>query len=192
MVRLAILASGSGSNAEEIIRSFKDDINIEIAAIITNRPGAGVIHRANSHGIPTKIFTKKDWQDADEILFYFKEMKIDYIVLAGYLQKIPDYLIHSYPDRIVNIHPALLPSYGGKGMFGMNVHKAVFANQETYSGITIHLINENYDEGEIIFQAKCKVHPGESAEEIQKKVLVLEHRYYPVVVKYLASGIAVS
>lgn len=192
MIRLAILASGSGSNAEQIVRSFQKDLHIEVAVIITNRPDAGVLHRAEVHHIPTIILPKKEWENADNILSYFKEMEIDIIVLAGYLQKIPDYLIRAYPDRIVNIHPALLPSYGGHGMYGMNVHRAVCANQEAYSGITIHLVNENYDEGEIIFQAKCPVFPGETAEEIQKKVLELEHRYYPLVVKYLARGIIVS
>jgi len=190
MIQIAILASGSGSNAEEIIRFFKNDQRIEVAAIITNRPGAGVLHRALSHGIPTKVFVKKDWHNTDKILSYFRGMEIDFIVLAGYLQKIPGYLISFYSDRIVNIHPALLPSYGGKGMYGMHVHRAVHANKEIYSGITIHLVNENYDEGEIVLQVKCPVHPDDTAEDIQKNVQILEHRYYPLAVKYLASGIA--
>lgn len=190
MKRLAILASGSGSNAEEIIAFIKGVRSIEIGCVISNKRDAGVLDRAAAHGIDSKVFKKKDWSDQDRILSYFRENKIHFIVLAGYLQKIPDYLIQAYPDRIVNIHPALLPSYGGKGMYGMNVHRAVHKNQEKHSGITIHLVNENYDEGEIIFQARCPVLAEDTPEDIQKRVLVLEHKYYPVVVKYLADEIA--
>ena len=188
MVRIAILASGSGSNAEEIIRFIQGVRAIEVACVITNRPQAGVIDRATTYGIPTQIFKQKTWLNSDKILSYLHDNKIDFIVLAGYLQKIPDYLIQAYPDKIVNIHPALLPSYGGKGMYGMHVHRAVHMNREKYSGITIHLVNERYDEGEIIFQAKCPVHENDTPEDIQKRVLELEHRYYPIVVKYLAAG----
>lgn len=190
MKRLAILASGSGSNAEEIMSFMKGEASVKIACIITNRPGAGVLDRAKKHEINTRIFKNKDWSDKELILTYFRKSKIDFIVLAGYLQKIPDYLIQAFPNRIVNIHPALLPAYGGKGMYGMNVHRAVQKNQEMHSGITIHLVNENYDEGEIVFQAKCPVLPEDTPEDIQKKVLLLEHKYYPLVVKYLAGEIA--
>src|SRR5690606_3925830 len=124
----------------------------------------------------------------EDILTYFRENKIDGIVLAGYLQKIPEYLIREFPDRIVNIHPALLPAYGGHGMYGMHVHEAVHANREKESGITIHLVNENYDEGEIIFQARCMLEPDDTPEDIRNRVLELEHRYFPAVVKYFAKG----
>lgn len=186
MVRIAILASGSGSNAEQIISYMKGVRDIEIAYIVTNRPGAGVLKRSAKYGIPTKVFTNKAWLQQDQILPWFENQKIDFIVLAGYLQKIPNYLIKSYPKQIVNIHPALLPSYGGKGMYGMNVHRAVHENQESYSGITIHMVNEVYDDGEIIFQAKCSLDPEDTPSVIQRKVQKLEHRYYPLVIKYLA------
>ena len=190
MVRIAILASGSGSNAEEIIRFMQGVRQVEVASIVTNQPGAGVIQRAKLYGIPVELFIKSDWKDSERILTYFRENHIDLIVLAGYLQKIPEYLIKVYPDRIVNIHPALLPSYGGKGMYGMNVHQAVHRNREKYSGITIHLVNEKYDDGEIIFQARCPIHPDDGPDQIRINVLALEHQYFPTVVKYLALGLA--
>ena len=190
MVRIAILASGSGSNAEEIIRFMQGVRQVEVASIVTNQPGAGVIQRAKRYGIPVELFVNSDWKNSERILTYFRENHIDLIVLAGYLQKIPEYLIKVYPDRIVNIHPALLPSYGGKGMYGMNVHQAVHRNREKYSGITIHLVNEKYDDGEIIFQARCPIHPDDSPDQIRTNVLALEHQYFPTVVKYLALGLA--
>lgn len=189
MVRIAILASGSGSNAEEIIRFIKGVRQVEVASVVTNHPEAGVIERVKLYGIPVQLFVKKDWKTSELILSYFEKLKIDLIVLAGYLQKIPDYLIKEFPDKIVNIHPALLPSYGGKGMYGMNVHEAVHRNREKFSGITIHLVNENYDEGEIIFQARCPIHPDDTPEQIRTNVLALEHQYYPTIVKYLALGL---
>lgn len=192
MVRIAILASGSGSNAEEIIRYMNGVREVEVAYVLTNRPQAGVFDRVKCYGIPTRIFIKQDWKASDRIISFFKEQRIDLIVLAGYLQKIPKYLIRTYPDRIVNIHPALLPSYGGKGMYGMHVHEAVHRNREKFSGITIHLVNEKYDDGEIIFQARCPIHPEDSPEQIRTNVLALEHQYFPTVVKYLACGLAKS
>lgn len=187
MKRLAILASGSGSNAEQIIQQVRDDQSMEVACVISNRPEAGVLERARKHGIPIQVFRKNVWSDSEEILNFFDKNHIDFIVLAGYLQKIPDYLIQAYPDRIVNIHPALLPAYGGKGMYGMHVHRAVHKAREKFSGITIHLVNEYYDEGEIILQAKCPIRPEDTPEDIQQRVLELEHQYYPLVVRYLAS-----
>ena len=188
MVRIAILASGSGSNAEMIIRYLKGVRNMEVAYIVSNRPEAGVLDRAATYGIPTQVFKKKMWQHQEKILSWFHDQRINFVVLAGYLQKIPDYLIQAYENRIVNIHPALLPAYGGKGMYGMHVHHAVHRNQEAFSGITIHMVNEVYDDGEIIFQAKCILRPEDNPKDIQKKVQQLEHRYYPLVVKYLAKS----
>lgn len=187
MVRMAILASGSGSNAEEIIQYFQEDPSIEVSAILTNRPRAGILDRAKNHGIETRVFQKSAWKNSEKILEFFSAKKIDFIVLAGYLQKIPEYLIRAYPNKIVNIHPALLPAYGGHGMYGMNVHEAVHENREPFSGITIHLVNEQYDKGEIIFQAKCSLNPVDNPDEIRRKVLQLEHRYFSPVIKYLAS-----
>src|SRR5690606_33012167 len=139
MVRIAILASGSGTNAEAIIRYIQGVRELEVAWVITNRRKAGVLERARLYGIPTQIFTRKSWEQEDEILTFFHENKIDFIVLAGYLQKIPEYLIRAYPNRIVNIHPALLPAYGGKGMYGMHIHQAVFYHKVKENGITIHI-----------------------------------------------------
>lgn len=190
MMRIAILASGSGSNAEAIIRYMQGIREVEVACIVSNRRRAGVLERARLYGIPSRVFPRSTWENAtQEVLDYFSEQDIDFIVLAGYLQKIPDYLIQAFPDRIVNIHPALLPAYGGKGMYGMHVHRAVHQNREKESGITIHLVNEKYDDGEIIFQARCAIAPEDTPEEIRSKVLALEHRYFPVVVKYLVLGI---
>lgn len=188
MIRIAILASGSGSNAEKIAEYFQNHKKIRVAAIVTNNPNAGVIDRAKRLEIPTKIIPNKDWTHPERVLDFFQNSKIDLIVLAGFLRLIPGFLVEAYPRHIVNIHPALLPAYGGKGMYGMNVHRAVCDNKETESGITIHLVNEEYDRGEILFQARCPVDQGDHPEEVQRKVQVLEHRYYPMVVEYLAGG----
>lgn len=188
MVRIAILASGSGSNAEEIIRYLKDKKDLRVEVIVTNRPDAGVIGRAERLGIPAEVIPNAEWSDQERVLSFFRSRKIDFIVLAGFLRMIPEFLIGAYPRQIVNIHPALLPAYGGKGMYGMNVHRSVCANQEKESGITIHLVNEEYDRGEIVFQARCPVAPEDGPEDVQKKVQMLEHEFYPVVVEYLAEG----
>lgn len=189
MVRIAIMASGTGTNAEAIIRHIQGVREVEVAAIISNRRKAGVLERARLYSIPTRVFTSKMWAEQPEkILKYFREENIDGIVLAGYLQKVPEYLIRAYADRIINIHPALLPSYGGHGMYGMHVHRAVHENGERESGITIHLVNEKYDDGEILFQARCAIDPEYSPEEIRARVLELEHRYFPTVVTYFARG----
>lgn len=188
MVRIAILASGSGSNAEEIIRYLKDKKDLRVEVVVTNRRDAGVIGRADRLGIPAEVIANAEWADEERVLSFFRSRKIDFIVLAGFLRMIPEFLIGAYPRQIVNIHPALLPAYGGKGMYGMNVHRSVCANQEKESGITIHLVDEEYDRGEIVFQARCPVDPEDEPEDVQKKVQMLEHQFYPMVVEYLAEG----
>lgn len=188
MVRIAILASGSGTNAEKIIRYLKGKIGLRVETVVTNRPDAGVIDRAHRMGILTEVIANAEWADEERVLSFFRNRKIDFIVLAGFLRMIPEFLIEAYPRQIVNIHPALLPAYGGKGMYGMNVHRSVCANQEKESGITIHLVNEEYDRGEIVFQARCPVDSEDKPEDVQKKVQMLEHQYYPMVVEYLAEG----
>lgn len=188
MQNIAILASGSGSNAEKIMEYFRDSREVDIAVVISNNPKAGVEVRAERFGIPYEYIERRDWKRKSVVLPVFKEYDIQYVVLAGFLQKIPRYLIRYFGDRIVNIHPALLPSYGGKGMYGMNVHQAVYDNREPYSGITIHRVNEVYDDGEIIFQARCAISDGDSAQDIQRKVQVLEHKYFPMVINYLVSS----
>ncbi len=185
MTRIAIFASGGGSNAEAIINHFKDVDSITVSLIVTNKSDAGIIKRANNHGIPFLVITKSELKNQDFLLTKLKGDKIDFIVLAGFLLLIPSYLVEAYPQKIVNIHPALLPAYGGKGMYGMNVHRAVKENEEEMSGMTIHYVNQAYDEGKHIFQASIKIDATDTAEEIAGKVLKLEHKYYSKVIDYL-------
>lgn len=183
-VNIAILASGGGSNAQCILERFQDHPAIRVELIISNKENAFVLERANRFGVKTFIHSKEDVQDG-KLLAMLKNHAIDFIVLAGYLQKVGEDLIRSYPNSIVNIHPALLPKFGGKGMYGMHVHHAVKAAHEVVSGPTIHYVNEHYDEGAIIEQHLCEIDEKDSAEDIQKKVLALEHKYFAVCVEKL-------
>ena len=182
MARIAIIASGSGSNAENIANYFKGDAGVHIPLILSNNPDAYVHERAAKLGIPSFTFTKAEFDDGMEILEILHEYEIDFIVLAGFLLKISQPLLEAYPGRIVNIHPALLPKYGGRGMYGDRVHRAVVEAGEKESGITIHYINEHYDEGDIIFQATCQLLPGDTPEVVAGKVHALEYTYYPEVI----------
>lgn len=182
--RIAIFASGSGSNAEKIINYFKNSQLAEVVCVISNRKNAGVLDRGQKAGIETRIFSKAEFEMDKPILQYLNQKEVDIIVLAGFLLKISPEFIKKYPDKIINIHPALLPKYGGKGMYGHYVHDAVLLNKDKETGITIHLVNENYDEGNIIFQASCDIHPEMSAEEIAAKVQVLEHQHFPKVIEH--------
>ena len=184
MMRLAILASGSGSNAEKIMEHFAHSSKGEIVLVASNKADAGVLARAAKFGVPTVTFTRKE-MDAGVLLGKLQEEQIDWVILAGFLVKVPDELIRAFPERMVNIHPALLPSYGGKGMYGHHVHEAVKAAGDPVSGITIHLVNEHYDEGKIIFQAATAIAPEDSAETIAAKVLALEHKYFAGVIEGL-------
>jgi phosphoribosylglycinamide formyltransferase 1 len=188
MKRIAIFASGSGSNAEAIARYLADRIDIEISLILTNNPEAGVIQRARRLHIPVVVFDKKTFYESDRITDLLLNQDIDLVVLAGFMMLIPEKLVRAFPRRIVNIHPALLPQYGGKGMYGHFVHEAVVEAGESQSGITIHYVNEVYDEGEIIFQATCLLSPTDTPDDVAKKVQVLEHEYYPRVVGELVAG----
>ena len=179
---IAILASGSGSNAENIIRYFRNNKDICFPVIISNREDAYIHERAKNLGIPSCVFKKADFENG-KVLDFLKEQQISFIVLAGFLLKIPDNLLQAYPDRIINIHPALLPKFGGKGMYGSHVHEAVVAAKEKESGITIHYVNENYDEGQIIFQAKCEVLPTDTPDDVAEKVHALEYMFYPEIIK---------
>jgi phosphoribosylglycinamide formyltransferase-1 len=181
---IAIFASGGGSNAEELIRHFEQDALINIALIVSNRDDAYVLERAENHDIPYYVHASDD-QETGLMLALLKVYKIDYIVLAGYLKKISPSLIKQFPNKIINIHPALLPKYGGKGMYGMHVHKAVEASGDKISGITIHFVNENYDEGNIIAQFSCELSPEDDANMIQKKVLALEHAHFAETIEKL-------
>lgn len=184
MTRLAILASGSGSNAEKIMEFFKDSNKVQIALVASNKEDAFVLERAKKFGVPGFTFNRKDLE-AGILLEKLQEEKIDWVILAGFLLKIPVDLIRAFPNRMVNIHPALLPKYGGKGMYGSFVHEAVKAAGDTQTGITIHLVNEHYDEGKIIFQAATEVSQDDTADTIAQKVHALEHRYFPEVIASL-------
>lgn len=179
--KVAIFASGSGSNAENIIRYFSETKNVIFPFILSNKADAFVKNRAEKLNIPFIFFTKEQWING-EILNLLKKEGVDWIVLAGFLLKVPTEIIEAYPHKIINIHPSLLPKYGGKGMYGMKVHEAVAEANEKESGITIHYVNENLDEGEIISQAKCEVLSTDSPEEIAAKVHKLEYEFFPKVI----------
>ena len=180
---IAIFASGSGSNTENIIRYFRENEAIQVSLVLSNRSDAYVLERAHRLGVPCNVFPKEDWVAGDEILAVLQEYHIDFVVLAGFLVRVPDLLLHAYPNKIINIHPALLPKFGGKGMYGNRVHEAVVAAGEKKSGITIHYINERYDEGNIVFQAVCPVLPTDSPEDVAKKVHALEYEHFPRVIE---------
>jgi phosphoribosylglycinamide formyltransferase-1 len=185
MKRIAIFASGSGSNAERITTYFADNQNVSIELFLSNNPEAGVIERGRRLGVPTLIFDKKTFTKTNKIVEILQKQEIDWIILAGFLWLIPENLVKTFPNKIVNIHPALLPKFGGKGMWGHFVHEAVVAQKEKESGITIHFVNERYDEGKMIFQAKCEVFPTDSPDDVAKKVQALEHIHFPEVIEKL-------
>jgi phosphoribosylglycinamide formyltransferase 1 len=180
MINAAIFASGEGTNAENLFRYFENDPRIKIKLVITNRDNAGVIAKAERYRKNVHIISKTALENyTEKIIEFLKVEKIDLIILAGFLLKIPDGLIKAYPNRIINLHPALLPKYGGKGMYGANVHKAVLESKDEETGITIHYVDEEYDNGDIILQAKCKVAPEDTPETLARKVQQLEFDYLP-------------
>ena len=183
MINIAIFASGNGSNAENIVNYFSTNKEIKVALIISNRSDAYVHVRANKLGIPSFTFNKSDFDDGSVVLNKMAEYEIGFIVLAGFLLKVPQSIMDTFPNRIINIHPALLPKYGGKGMYGDNVHNSVKNAGEVETGITIHYINENYDEGDIIFQAKCDVSDSDSPNDIANKVHLLEQEHFPKIIE---------
>lgn len=183
--RIAIFASGSGSNAERFFEHFKGSSLAEVVLVCCNNPEAFVLERAKNFGIPSWLFSNQELKEAKTVVEKLQHEKIDFIVLAGFLRLIPSALVTAFPDRIVNIHPALLPKWGGKGMYGMKVHESVIQAGEAETGITIHFVNNNYDEGNIIFQASCPLEPGDGPIEAAKKVHKLEHEHYPRVVEQL-------
>ena len=181
--RLAIFASGNGSNAEAIMKYFRSHSKIEVAVLLSNKTDAPVLERAKKFNIPSGVFDKNQFRECDEVIKWLAENKITHIVLAGFLLLIPEKLINAFPDRIINIHPSLLPKFGGKGMYGMKVHEAVAAAGEIETGITIHLVNVHYDEGKILAQFKCSVSPNDDAKSVSEKVQKLEHEHYPKVIE---------
>lgn len=186
---IAILASGAGSNAQKILEHFSDRMDIGVRLIVSNKQEAGVLNIAKVASIDTFVVSRDSFYSTTDLLVELDKRNIGFIVLAGFLWLIPPYLIQHYPDRIINIHPALLPKYGGKGMYGHFVHEAVYLAKETHSGITIHYVNEKYDEGSIVFQERCEILPSDQPEDIAKKVQVLEHSNYPNVIDQLVSSL---
>lgn len=186
MKRIAIFASGSGTNAERIIKHFASDPEIEISLVLTNKKDAFVIERAKKLDVPYVVFDRQTFYGSQLVLDMLKKYRIDLVVLAGFLWLVPDYLLEAFPERILNIHPALLPKHGGKGMYGMKVHQSVIQNGDQESGISIHLVDEEYDHGKVLHQARCKIDRNETPESLAQKVHQLEYEHYPrVISKYL-------
>jgi len=183
--RIAIFASGSGSNAQKIMEHFKRSADAEVVLVLTNNPQAYVLQRADNFEIPSHIFTRQEFYETDEVIRILKNLQVDLVVLAGFLWLVPQSLLEAYPNKIINLHPALLPKYGGKGMYGDNVHKAVLANKEEESGITIHFVNEQFDEGEIIHQSKFRIDADDNLEMVKFKGQQLEHQHFPKVIENL-------
>ena len=185
MKHIAIFASGTGSNALKIIEHFEQHPNIQVSLIVSNKATAPVLDIAKQRSIPSLLLQRSYFYQSEDILKDLDTYSIDFIVLAGFLWLIPEYLVQSYTKRMVNIHPALLPKYGGKGMYGMNVHRAVHAAEEKESGITIHYVNSQYDEGAIVFQAPCAIEPKDQPKDIAAKVRQLEHQHFAPVIEGL-------
>ena len=185
MRNIAIFASGSGTNAEQIIKYFSNRKTGKVALVLSNKRESYVLKRAAKHNVESMFFDRTDFYDSDSVLNSLLKHKIDFVVLAGFMLLIPENILSSFKGRIINIHPALLPKYGGKGMYGERVHKAVLANSEPESGITIHYVNRFYDEGDIIFQAKCNVLSGDTPESLASRIHELEYAHFPEVIERL-------
>lgn len=179
-IKIAVFASGSGSNAEQLIKHFQSVSEMTVSQVYCNKPDALVLERAKNLDVPSLVFTRSEFKSEE---FLAQLESVDFIILAGFLWKIPEYLIQAFPDKIINIHPALLPSYGGKGMYGSHVHESVIANKEKQSGITIHLVNENYDKGRTLFQASCDITSEDTPDSLTQKIHQLEHKYFPQIVE---------
>lgn len=187
MKNIAIFASGEGTNAQNIIDYFKSSGKIKVALIVSNKPIANVLNRAKNSGIPTLVIDRNSFYESDKTIEQLKAAKIDLVVLAGFLWMIPPNLIKAFPDKIINIHPALLPKYGGKGMYGMNVHEAIIQAKDKKSGISIHYVNEQYDEGKIISQHTCAISENETPASLAKKIHELEYAHFPKAIEQLLS-----
>lgn len=191
MRNIAIFASGSGTNAENIIRYFSNKNNVKVCLVLSNKREAFVLKRAATHNIFSVFFDHNDFYTSGKVLEYLLLHKIDLVVLAGFLWLVPENIIAAYNKRIINIHPALLPGYGGKGMYGDKVHRSVIENHETESGITIHYVNQHYDAGDIIFQVRCRVESSDTAETLASKIHTLEYEHYPRVIEELITKLPV-
>lgn len=187
-IKLAILASGNGTNAEQIAQHFAGSDQVVVDVIIYNRREAFVAQRAAKLGIEAKYFNRHDFQETDNVLEFLTQRGIDYLILAGFLLLVPQNLLEAFPNRIINIHPALLPKYGGKGMYGHHVHESVVNNHEKVTGITIHIVDEHYDKGTTLFQAHCNVEPTDTADDVAAKIHLLEKEYFPKVIEAFLLG----
>jgi phosphoribosylglycinamide formyltransferase 1 len=187
-MNIAIFASGNGTNAQRITEYFSGNADIRVSLVASDKKDAFVLQRAQNAGIPTFIFSAKELKDTEVVEKKLEEFNIDFIVLAGFLLKVPHSLINKFPNKIINIHPALLPKYGGKGMYGEHVHKAVINAGDAQSGISIHYVNDNYDEGAVIFQARCDVFINDSPESLAARIHELEYKYYPVIIEKIMKG----
>jgi phosphoribosylglycinamide formyltransferase-1 len=188
MKRIVIFASGSGSNAENLIKFFHNRDNASVIQVLTNNPHAKVLDRCKKLNVSALSFNRVSFSKSDDVLNILKATNPDLIVLAGFLWKFPEFILKEFENKVINIHPALLPKYGGKGMYGMHVHEAVVENKESETGITIHYVNKNYDEGAIIFQAKCEVKTSDTAEEVAAKIHELEMEHFPKVVNTILNA----
>ena len=188
-IQLAVFISGSGSNAEEIFSYFQIHPSIKVALVLSNNPDAYGLERAKKFSIPSKVFSRAQFRESEEVLHWLKEKEVTHLVLAGFLWLMPQNLIKAFPHRIINIHPALLPKFGGKGMYGIKVHEAVKNSGDAQTGITVHEVNEIYDEGKILFQATCMVDKADTPQQIAKKIQQLEHGFYPRVIEQWVSGL---
>ena len=184
--RLAIFASGNGTNAQRIMEYFRNSKVAEVVLVLSNKPDAYVLERAGKFNVPVRVFGRKEFYESEAILSLLQEKEISMIILAGFLWMVPGYLLQAFPGKILNIHPALLPNYGGKGMYGMKVHEAVIRDGAKRSGISIHLVNEKYDEGQILVQKTCRVRKNDTPESLARRIHRLEYRYYPKVIRNLA------
>ena len=185
--KIAILVSGTGTNAVNIIEYFEKNSVADVVLVISNKTDALAVEKAQNKGVKTVVFNNESFKKSGVVLDYLMSQSVDFIVLAGFLIKISNDIIHAYPNKIVNLHPSLLPKYGGKGMYGKRVHRAVIEAQESESGISIHFVNKDYDKGAIIFQAKVNVEKGDSVEVLTKKIQQLEHRFFPKVIEQVIS-----
>ena len=185
MKKIAIFASGSGTNAERIMDHFSSGKVAEVEILLSNKKDAFALERAKKFSVPTHVFDRHDFYESNAVIDLLENLEIDLVVLAGFLWLVPEKLVEAFPDKIINIHPALLPKYGGKGMYGKFVHEAVIASGDRESGITIHYVNPKYDEGRVIFQAKCPVSPSETPDSLAGKVHQLEHEHFPKVIEDL-------
>ena len=189
MKHIAIFASGSGTNATEIMRRFASSDEIEVAVVLTDRRNAGVIDRALEAGVECVLFSREEFENGEKILSLLRKKLVDFVVLAGFLKLIPQNILDAYRGRMVNIHPSLLPAYGGKGMYGMNVHRAVIEAGERQSGITIHMVDEHYDNGTVVAQYRCEVRPDDTPETLAARIHSLEYEHYPQEIERLVTNL---